>query len=99
VRLEPGPAPVAVLRDSIRFFAGVPAAFGPFGSLEESAATPPGARLLAAAGTGAERPAIVVYRQDRGIVARIGIDGFGRALRSAPAAERIMRRLWVLLSR
>ncbi len=99
VRLEPGPAPVAVLRDRIRFFAGVPVAFGPFGALEESAATPRGAQLLAAAGTGAERPAIVVYRQDRGIVARIGIDGFGRALRSSPAAERIMRRLWVLLSR
>ena len=32
-----------------------------------------------------------MYRRDRGVVARIGIDGFGRALRTSPAAERIMR--------
>jgi hypothetical protein len=99
VRLEGQPAPVAILTDNIRFFTGVSAAFGPFGSLEESVALPRATRLLASAGTGAERPAIVVYRRGPGIVARVGIDGFGRALRTSPAAERIMRRLWVLLSR
>jgi hypothetical protein len=33
------------------------------------------------------------------VVARVGVDGFGRALRNSPAAARIMRRLWALLSR
>ncbi len=99
VRLERQAAPVAILGDSIRFFAGVPAAFGPFGPLEESVDLPRNVRVLASAGTGAERAAVVVYRQDAGIVARVGIDGFARALRTSPAAERIMRRLWVLLSR
>jgi hypothetical protein len=73
--------------------------FGPFGPLEESLGLPRGARVLAAAGTGALRPALVVYRRDGGVVARVGIDGFGRALDTSPAAARIMRRLWVLLSR
>ena len=36
---------------------------------------------------------------DGGVVARVGVDGFGRALRTSPAAARIMRRLWALLSR
>ena len=35
----------------------------------------------------------------RGVVARVGVDGFGRALRTSPDAARIMRRLWTLLSR
>ena len=99
VRLEAQPAPLAILADRAQFFPGVPDVFGPFGALEESRGLPRGARVLAAAGTGAERPAIVVYRSGDGVVTRIGIDGFGRALGSSPAAERIMRRLWVLLSR
>ena len=99
VRLEPEPVPVAVLTDSIRFFAGVPGAFGPFGPLEESLRLPRGAVLLASAGTGGARPSVVVYRRGEGVAARIGIDGFGRALGTSPDAARIMRRLWVLLSR
>jgi hypothetical protein len=99
LRAEPEAVPVAVLSDQVSFFGGVPGSFGPFGPLEESLALPLRARLLAAAGTGADRRAVVVYRKDKGIVARVGIDGFGRALRASPAAERIMRRLWVLLSR
>jgi len=99
LRLERQPAPVAVLVDQTRFFANVPPVFGPFGPLEESIGLLRGARVLAAAGTGAERAALVVYRQGDGVVARVGIDGFGRALATSPAAERIMRRLWVLLSR
>jgi hypothetical protein len=99
VRLEPEAVPVAVLTDRIGFFAGVPGAFGPFGPLEESLHLPRGARLLASAGTGADRPAVVVYRRGEGIVARVAIDSFGRALGSSPDAARIMRRLWVLLSR
>jgi hypothetical protein len=77
----------------------VPDVFGPFGPLEESRGLPRGTPVLAAAGTGAERPALVIYRRGAGVVARVGIDGFGRALGTSPAAERIMRRLWVLLSR
>jgi hypothetical protein len=99
LRYERGAVPVAVLSDRMAFFRGVPGSFGPFGPLEESLRLPPGARLLAAAGTGEERRALVVYRKDAGIVARVGIDGFGRALRTSPAAARIMRRLWALLSR
>ena len=67
--------------------------------IEESLALPRGTRVLAAAGTDADRPAVIVYRSGSGVVARIGVDGFGRALATSPAAERIMRRLWVLLSR
>jgi hypothetical protein len=99
LRYERQPVPVAVLSDSIGFFRGVPGSFGPFGPLEESLRLPPGARLLASAGTGESRRALVVYRTKGGVVARVGIDGFGRALRSSPAAARIMRRLWALLSR
>jgi hypothetical protein len=91
--------PVAVLIDRTRFFAGVPPVFGPFGPIEEAIGTPRGGYLLATAGTGPDRAALAVYRLERGVVARVGIDGFGRALGSSPAAERIMRRLWVLLSR
>jgi N,N-dimethylformamidase beta subunit-like protein/flagellar hook capping protein FlgD len=99
LRYEREAVPVAVLSDRIGFFRGVPGSFGPFGPLEESLRLPPGARLLASAGTGEDRRALVVYRQGEGIVARVGVDGFGRAVRSSPAAARIMRRLWVLLSR
>lgn len=99
LRYERQAAPVAVLSDRLGFFRGVPGSFGPFGPLEESLRLPPGTRLLASAGTGEERRALVVYRKDAGIVARVGIDGFGRALRTSPAAARIMRRLWALLSR
>ncbi len=97
--LQRPPAPIAILADRARFFSGVPGVFGPFGPLEESRGPAPGARVLAAAGTSARRAAVVVYRRDAGVVARVGIDGFGRALGTSPAAERIMRRLWVLLSR
>jgi hypothetical protein len=99
LRYERQAVPVAVLSDQISFFRGVPGSFGPFGPLEESLRLPPGARLLASAGTGEARQALVVYRQGRGVVVRVGIDGFGRAVRTSPAAARIMRRLWVLLSR
>jgi hypothetical protein len=99
VRLEAGAVPVAILADRTRFFAGVPSVFGPFGALEESVGLLRGNQVLAAAGTGADRAALVVYRSGSGVVARVGIDGFGRALSTSPAAERIMRRLWVLLSR
>ena len=99
LRYEREAVPVAVLSDRIGFFRGVPGSFGPFGPLEESQRLPPGARLLASAGTGESRRALVVYRMDGGVVARVGVDGFGRALRTSPAAARIMRRLWALLSR
>jgi hypothetical protein len=99
LRYEREAVPVAVLSDRIGFFRGVPGSFGPFGPLEESLRLPAGARLLASAGTGEDRRALVVYRLQRGVVARVGADGFGRALRTSPAAARIMRRLWALLSR
>lgn len=99
LRYEREAVPVAVLSDRIGFFRGVPGSFGPFGPLEESQRLPPESRLLASAGTGESRRAVVVYRTAGGVVARVGIDGFGRALRTSPAAARIMRRLWALLSR
>jgi hypothetical protein len=99
LRYEREAVPVAVLSDRIRFFADVPPSFGPFGPLEESLRLPARARLVASAGTGEERRALVVYRIGDGVVARVGIDGVGRALRDSPAAPRIMRRLWALLSR
>jgi N,N-dimethylformamidase beta subunit-like protein/flagellar hook capping protein FlgD len=99
LRYEREPVPVAVLSDRIGFFRDVPGSFGPFGPLEESLRLPPEARLLASAGTGEDRRALVVYRRGGGVVTRVGVDGFGRALRTSPAAARIMRRLWVLLSR
>jgi hypothetical protein len=95
----PGTVPVAVLRDQIQFFAGVPGSFGPFGAVEASQRMPRGTELLAAAGTAENRLAVVVYRRGQGVIARVGIDGFGRSLRTSPDAARIMRRLWVLLSR
>jgi hypothetical protein len=99
LRYERQAVPVAVLSDQIGFFRGVPGSFGPLGPLEESLRLPPDARLLASAGTGEARRALVVYRKGDGIVARVGIDGFSGAVRTSPAAARIMRRLWVLLSR
>jgi hypothetical protein len=91
--------PLAILIDRIRFFSGVGAAFGPFPALEQSRALPPGARLLASAGHEAARPSLVVYRLRRGVVARVGVDGFARASTDSPDVARIMRRLWLLLSR
>jgi hypothetical protein len=99
LRYEREAVPVAVLSDRINFFAGVPGSFGPYGPLEESLRLPRGARLLASAGTGEERRAVVVYRLGRGVVARVGIDGMARAAGRSPASARIMRRLWALLSR
>jgi hypothetical protein len=102
VRIEKGPRALVVLGDRIDFFSGVGGAFGPFPRLEPSLRLPPGARLLASAGAEPRRPDVVVYRFGRGVVARIGVDGFGRALSvggvSGPVAP-IMPRLWALLSR
>jgi hypothetical protein len=99
--LYPGVASglLTVLGDRIQFFPGVGAAFGPFPGLEESTRLPAGARLLASAGREASRPALVVYRYGQGIVARVGVDGFSRALADSRDVARIMRRLWILLSR
>jgi FlgD Ig-like domain len=109
-RLRPGPfgervrrrvpaAPLAVLGDRISFFRGTGGGLGPFGPQEESLRLPARARVLASAGSEAGRPAILVYRSAGGVVARVGVDRFGRALATSPDAGRIMRRLWALLSR
>ena len=102
VRVEPGPRALVVLGDRIDFFAGVAGAFGPFPRLEPTLRLPVGARLLASAGADPRRPDIVVYRFEDGIVARVGVDGFGRSLAGrgpSVAPARIMPRLWALLSR
>jgi hypothetical protein len=102
VRIERGPRALVVLGDRIDFFAGTGAAFGPFPRLEPSLRLPAGARLLASAGAEPSRPDIVVYRFERGVVARLGVDGFGArpATGGGPSPlARIMPRLWTLLSR
>ncbi len=96
---ETATGPLTVLSDQIDFFRGVGGSFGPFIALEEREHPPPAARLLASAGREAERPALAVYRWRKGIVARIGADGFGSAADRDPDVARIMRRLWTLLSR
>jgi hypothetical protein len=99
VRVEAGPRALVVLSDTIDFFSGLNAAFGPFPRIEPSLQLPRGARLLASAGAEPRRPDVVVYRLGRGVVARLGVDGFGPSPSTPPSATRIMRRLWALLSR
>jgi hypothetical protein len=90
---------LTVLTDRIGFFRGAGAVIGPFPRLEQSARLPAGAALLASAGDEANLPSLVVYRRGRGVLARVGVDGFARAATDSPAVGRIMRRLWTLLSR
>jgi hypothetical protein len=90
---------LTVVGDTIRFFAGVSGSFGPFRALERTQALPRGAKLLASAGDQAETPSVVVYRFGRGVVARVGAGGFPRRASNSPDIARIMRRLWILLSR
>jgi N,N-dimethylformamidase beta subunit-like protein len=99
VQVQRGERPLAVLGDRIGFFAGVGTSFGPFPGLEAQLEPAPGARMLASAGAEPRRPSIAVYRLGRGVVARVGVGGWGASLRSSPDAGRIMRRLWTLLSR
>jgi hypothetical protein len=98
--VRPGPGgPLTVLGDRIEFFAGSGSSFGPFPAVERAERLPPGAELLASAGSEADRPAVAVYRLGKGVVARVGAGGFNREVRRSPAVARIMRRLWTLLSR
>jgi hypothetical protein len=99
LRVQPGAAQLTVFTDRIAFFGGVGAALGPFPRVEQSVKLPGGAAVLAAAGGAANRPSLIVYRRGRGVVARVGADGFARAAAASPDAARIMRRLWTLLSR
>jgi hypothetical protein len=96
---ERGGGLLTVLGDRIEFFRGVGGAFGPFPALEEAARPPRRARVLASAGREAARPALSVYRLGQGVVARVGVEGFGQASTSSPDVARIMRRIWNLLSR
>jgi N,N-dimethylformamidase beta subunit-like protein/flagellar hook capping protein FlgD len=100
-RLRPGQpgGQLTVLTDRIGFFKGAGEVIGPFPRLEQSARLPAGAALLASAGNEANRPSLVVYKRGRGVVARVGADGFARAASVSPPVARIMRRLWTLLSR
>jgi hypothetical protein len=100
-RLQPARSSgrLTVLTDRIGFFRGAGTVFGPFPRLERSARLPAGASLLASAGDEANLPSLVVYRRGSGLLARVGVDGFARAATDSPAAARIMRRLWTLLSR
>lgn len=95
--VEPGA--LLVLSDRIGFFAQAGSAFGSFDSVETSERLPTAATLLAGAGREVERPAMVVYRLGRGVVARLGADGLVAQTGSQPGVERIMLRLWKLLSR
>ena len=102
VRIQPGPRALVVLGDRIGFFGGGAGAFGPFPRLEPTLRLPAGARVLASAGAEPGRPAVVVYRLGRGVVARVGVDGLEQepaGVGGAGPAARIMPRLWALLSR
>jgi hypothetical protein len=102
VKVEGGPRALVVLRDRIDFFGGVNGAFGPFPRLEPSLRLPAGARLLASAGADPKKPDVVVYRFGRGVVTRVGVDGFGLEAAmggGSTSLARIMPRLWALLSR
>jgi hypothetical protein len=99
LRIDVRNAALTVLGDRIDFFAGGADVFGPFPALEPSERLPAGASLLAAAGHEAGRPSVVVYRQGKGVVARLGVDGFAQRALQSPDVARIMRRLWTLLSR
>jgi hypothetical protein len=99
VRLARGGRTIVVLGDRIDFFRGVGGELGPYPALEPSLRLPAQARLLASAGAEPNRPAVVVYRSGRGLVARIGLAGFAHSLATSADAGRIMRRLWTLLSR
>jgi hypothetical protein len=99
LRPQPGGGDLTVLTDRIGFFKGASESVGPFPLFELSTKLPAGATLLASAGDQANRPSFVVYRRGRGVVARIGADGFANAVDGSPGAARIMRRLWTLLSR
>jgi hypothetical protein len=90
---------LTVLGDRIGFFAGVGGPLGPFPRLEEGQRLPRGGRLLASAGREARRPSLAVFRDGKGVVARVGADGFSTAVNESPDAGRIMRRLWTLLAR
>jgi hypothetical protein len=100
-RFQPArpPGSLTVLGDRIGFFSGTGGPFGPFPRLEEVQRLPPGGRLLASAGREAGRPAVAVYRHGKGVVARVGADGFSLAANSSTDSGRIMRRLWTLLAR
>jgi hypothetical protein len=91
---------LAVFSDRIGFFAGTGGRIGQFTRIETSEQLPGEARLLAGAGLETERPALVVYRLGRGVVARMGADGF--VLQAAAGLRSVAPmtvRLWTLLSR
>lgn len=102
VRVQSGPRALVVLGDQVGLFSSAGGALGPFPRLEPSLRLPAGARVLASAGAEPNRPDVVVYRLQRGVVARVGVDGLERQPAvgggSTPIA-RIMPRLWALLSR
>jgi N,N-dimethylformamidase beta subunit-like, C-terminal/FlgD Ig-like domain len=89
---------LTVLGDTIGFFAGVAGPIGPFPALEEGQRLPAGDRLLASAGREGQRPSLAVYRHRKGVVVRVGADGFSVAANESPDAGRIMRMLWTLLA-
>jgi hypothetical protein len=91
---------LAVLSDRIGFFAGTGGRIGQFTRVETSEELPEPARLLAGAGLETERPALVVYRLGRGVVARMGADGLAlQAAAGVRSVAPLTLRLWKLLAR
>lgn len=91
-------SPLAVLSDRIGFFLGTGGRIGQFSRIETSEQLPDSASLLAGAGLETERPALVVYRLGRGIVARMGAEGFPGQSLGSPSIKPVMLRLWKLLA-
>ena len=75
----PSGRPLTVLGDRIDFFAGGSDAFGPFPLLEPSERLPPAAGCSRRRATRRASFAVVVYRPGKGVVVRVGVDGFARA--------------------
>ena len=92
-------APLVVHADSIGLFRGSDGYVGLFTRFEQQQAVVPGARVLAAAGRDPDHPALVAYRLGKGMVVRVGVPEWARAIADDPEIEGVTAAAWDLLSR
>lgn len=84
--------------DTIALFTGTDGLFSGFDSYEQTAALPPRAQQVAAAGPAANRVVIVAYRLGQGLVIRTGLPQWSERLSSNAKVGEVMSRTWTLLS-